>query len=170
MKIFDRWIRRLEWEARGVKVWKPCNIYRTAQLGKGVSVGMFSEVGDGVVIGDWTRIGMGVFIPKGTTIGSNCFIAPKVCFVHDLMEWDVYPGDTEEHWKATVVEDYVTIGANAMIRPGVRIGSGALIGLGAVVTKDIGAGEVWYGNPAEYKRERFVYNIKGGEVYGTYNR
>lgn len=154
MKILDWLYKKIDRRVRGIVVWEPCNVYDTAQIGHGVSIGMFTEVGDEVRIGDYTRIGMGVFIPKGVTIGAHCFIGPKVCFVHDMLEWERYPGRSEGHWEKTVIEDYVTIGANALIRPGVTISQGALIGLGAVVTRDVGPDEVWYGNPAKYKRKR----------------
>jgi len=146
MRIFDFW-------RRGIKVWKPCNIYRTAKLGSYVSIGMFSEIGDSVEIGDRTRIGMGVFIPKGVVIGQGCFIGPKVCFVHDKLLWDSFPIG-EDHWQKTLVKDGAVIGANALICPGITIGTNALIGIGSVVTKDVGPGEVWYGNPAKFVRYR----------------
>lgn len=148
------WLRRLRWRLQGTTVWRPSNIYPTARLGKGVSVGAFSEIGAGVVVGDRTRIGMGVFIPKGVHIGCDCFIGPKVCFVHDNLEWVKFPGKSEEHWKQTDVGSRVAIGANAMILPGVQISRGALIGAGAVVTKYVGPGEVWFGNPATFRRMR----------------
>lgn len=135
-------------------MWKPSNIYSTARLGNNVSVGAFSEIGPDVVVGDGTRIGMGVFIPKGVKIGRNCFIGPKVCFVHDRLNWSTFPGKSQMHWEETEVSDSCTIGGNALIMPGVKISEGALVGLGAVVTKDVGAYEVWFGNPARHRRMR----------------
>jgi acetyltransferase-like isoleucine patch superfamily enzyme len=112
---------------------------------------MFSEIGDGVEIGDNTRIGMGCFIPKGTYIGREVFIGPKVCFVHDM-----YPAidSPKSEWLVTTVGFRASIGANALIRPGINIGNRALIGLGSVVTKDIPAGQIWSGNPARFVRNR----------------
>jgi UDP-2-acetamido-3-amino-2,3-dideoxy-glucuronate N-acetyltransferase len=146
-------LRLIDWKRRGVKVWRPCNVYSTARLGNYVSVGRFSEIGACVEIGDHTRIGMGVFIPKGVIIGDHCFLGPRVCFVHDKLLWDRFP-ENEDHWQQTVVESGAVIGANALICPGIRIGEGALIGIGSVVTKDVGPYEVWYGNPAQMHRKR----------------
>lgn len=153
MKLLNRLRRTLEFRRKGIKVWYPCNIYPSASIGNDVSIGMFSEIGSDVIIGDGTRIGMGCFIPKGVTIGKGCFLAPRVCFVHDMIEWTEYPNG-EDHWQQTVIEDGATIGANVLVRPGVRVGKGALIGIGAVVTKDVGPNEVWFGNPARKVRQR----------------
>jgi len=127
----------------GIKVWGPSNVYKTAVLSPGVSVGRFAEVGDGVVIGKNTRIGKGSFIPAGVTIGGHVFIGPHVCFTNDM-----YPPSDKSEWEKTVVEDYARIGAGVTILPGVVIGHGALIGAGAVVTENVPRGETWAGVPA----------------------
>lgn len=153
MSLLNKIRRKLEFKRKGISVWYPCNIYPTACIGRGVSIGMFSEIGNDVRIGEGTRIGMGCFIPQGVTIGKSCFLAPRVCFVHDNIEWVEFPGG-QDHWQSTVVEDGATIGANVLVRPGVRIGKGSLIGIGSVVTKDVGPNEVWFGNPARKIRMR----------------
>lgn len=83
-------------------------------------------------------------------IGDNVFIGPHVVFTNDK-----YP-PSEGAWKTgppTIVEDYVSIGANATILPGVTIGRSARVGAGAVVTKDVKPGMLVVGVPA---REREV--------------
>jgi acetyltransferase-like isoleucine patch superfamily enzyme len=62
--------------------------------------------------------------------------------------------------KPVVIEDYVWVATRAMILPGVRIGRGAVVGAGSVVTKDVAAGTIVAGNPAKVIRER-----KGHQVY-----
>lgn len=146
-------LRRLRWWSEGIKVWQPSNVYKNARLKQGVSIGKFSEIGPNVLVGQRTRIGMGCFIPEGTTIGKDCFIGPGVCFVHDKLLWDSIPKG-KAHWIRTYIHDNVTIGANTLIGPGLTIGRGALIGMGSVITKDVGANEVWFGNPAKFKRMR----------------
>lgn len=154
--------RWMDFKKRGIVVWMPSNIYPTARIGDNVSVGMFSEVGKGVTIGKGTRIGMGVFLPEGVRIGRNCFIGPKVCMVHDsMMHVPPFPVGHQKEWKPIVVKDEVRIGANAMILPGVTIGTGAIIGMGAVVTKDVGHYEVWFGNPARKIRSLIKEDCNG---------
>jgi UDP-2-acetamido-3-amino-2,3-dideoxy-glucuronate N-acetyltransferase len=124
--------------------WHPCNIYPTAQLGQDVSVGMFSEIGPGVVVGARTRIGAGCFLPEGVTVEEDCFIGPHTIFAND--KW---PPSGKDQWAETRVCAHARIGAGATILPGVTLGRGCVIGMGAVVTKDVGEYEVWYGPAAE---------------------
>ena len=134
-----------------IVAWQPSNIYPTANLGFGVSVGRFVEIGANVEIGGNTRIGTGSFIPEGVTIGEDVFIGPHVCFCNDK-----YPkNDQKGDWLArTTVEDMARIGANASVGPGIRIREGALIGMGAVVTKDVPKEETWVGCPAAKLRKK----------------
>ena len=96
-----------------------------------------------VTIGNNCKIQAFAFIPKGVTIGNDVFIGPHVCFTNDK-----YPPSKGKGWETTVVEDYVMIGANVTILPGVTLGEGCAIGAGAVVTKSVPPREVWIGNPA----------------------
>lgn len=127
-----------------ITAWQPSHVYETATIGFGVSIGRFAEVGDNVWIGNETRVGKGAFIPEGVTIGKDVFIGPHVCFSNDM-----YPPSSKERWKATIVEEGASVGANVSVRPGVRIGKKALIGMGAVVTNRVPGGEVWAGVPAK---------------------
>jgi acetyltransferase-like isoleucine patch superfamily enzyme len=88
----------------------------------------------------------------GITIGENVNLAPEVMILtasHDPDSDDF--GGIE---KAVVIEDYVWVATRAMILPGVRIGRGAVVGAGSVVTKDVAAGTIVAGNPAKVIRER----------------
>lgn len=74
-------------------------------------------------------------------IGDDVFIGPRVTFTNDK-----YPPSPD--WLVTTVGDRASIGAGAIILPGLTLGEGCMIGAGAVVTKDVPAGETWVGNPA----------------------
>ena len=127
-----------------LKVWNPCNIYKSAKLGKNVSVGMFSEIGENVVIGDNVRIGASCFIPEGVTIESDCFIGP-----HTIFSNDKFPMSRKEQWEKTVVKQGAKIGAGCCLLPGIIIGKEVLIGMGSTVTKSVPDYQVWAGNPAK---------------------
>lgn len=126
-----------------VVVWPFCNIYDST-IGASTSIGAYSEIG-GSTIGGACRIQARVFIPPGVSIGARVFIGPGVLFTNDK-----YPR-VGRRWKVlrTRVDDGASIGAGAVILPGVRIGRNAVIGAGAVVTRDVAANMTVVGNPAE---------------------
>jgi len=129
------------------KIWHSTNIYQTADIGRDNSIGSYTEIGDKVRIGSNNRIGAHCFIPWGVSIGDNCFIGPGVTFTNDK-----YPPGGKDKWEQTFIEDSVSIGARAVILPGIKIGKGAKIGAGAVVTKDVEPYSQMKGVPArQYK-------------------
>jgi UDP-2-acetamido-3-amino-2,3-dideoxy-glucuronate N-acetyltransferase len=122
----------------------PCNIYPTVIWGDNCKVGTFTEIGSNVVIGNNVTIGAFCFIPEGVTIEDDCWIGPRVTFTNDK-----YPPSHREEWGKTVVKKGARLGAAVTVICGVKIGEGALIGAGSVVTKNIPAGETWCGVPAQ---------------------
>lgn len=127
---------------KGLKVWFQwlSNIGKCT-VGDNCTIHSHVWIGDRVKIGDRCRIQAFCFIPTGVRIGNDVFLGPHVCFTNDR-----YPPSTD--WTPTMVEDFVSIGANSTILPGVTLGQGCKIGAGSVVTKDVPAGETWVGNPA----------------------
>ena len=134
---------------RGTKVWGSCNIYPTAKIGKGVSIGYGTEIGENVSIGDGVRIGAMCFLPEGVTVEDEVFIAPRVCVSNDK-----HPPSRRKDWGKVTIRRGAAVGMGAIILPGVTIGEGALIGAGAIVTKDVPKGEVWYGEASTPRGKR----------------
>lgn len=126
-------------------VWRFAQIMMGVVLGDNVSVGSGAYIGHYSRIGRGTRIGQGAHITDHMTVGENCFIAPHVIFCNDKNPVPVNPVYKRED---PICEDDVSIGVNATILPGVRLGRGCRIGAGAVVTKDVPPYQVWVGNPA----------------------
>lgn len=126
------------------RVWSFCNIYPSSKIGSGTTIGSYSEIGEGVVIGRNCKIGAYSFIPKGVTIEDDCFIGPRVTFCNDRNPQARGP------WKLeyTIVCKGASIGAAAVILPGVIIGHYALVGAGAVVTRDVLPATTVVGVPA----------------------
>lgn len=119
------------------------NLYG-CKIGKGCRIAAYVEIQRGVKIGDRCKIEAFAFIPSGVTIEDEVFIGPHVCFTNDRVpkavgEWEMVP---------TVVRKGASIGANATVICGVTIGENALVGAGAVVTKDVPANAVVVGVPA----------------------
>jgi len=136
----------------GTKIYNYCNIYNDVVIGNNCTIGSYVEIGSGVRIGDFCSIQAHTFIPKGVTIGNNVFIGPHVCFINcrypsankkyniqvaeDAYSYIKSEGDVFNLEK-TIVEDDVVIGANSTIMCGVRIGTGAIIGAGSTIIKDV---------------------------------
>ncbi len=139
-------VRILE-TGEGARIWHFCNVYG-CKIGKNTQIGSYSEIKPGAQIGDNCRFQSYAFISEGTVIGNSVFIGPRVTFLND--KYPTAQKAVEKRWtlEACVVEDEVSIGGGAVILPGVRIMSGAAIGAGAVVTKDVPANAVVVGNPA----------------------
>lgn len=129
----------------GTRVWAFAHVLPGARIGRDCNVcdGVFIE-GD-VVVGDRTTIKCGVQLWDGVRLGDDVFVGPNATFSNDL-----FPRSRQrpERFAETVVEDGASIGANATLLPGVRIGRGAMIGAGAVVTRSVPANAIVVGNPA----------------------
>jgi acetyltransferase-like isoleucine patch superfamily enzyme len=123
----------------GVVVREDCRI------GAHVSIWSNTVIDYGCQIGDRVKIHANCYIAQFTTIEDDAFLAPGVTIANDL-----YPGDEDSArlMAGPHIGAGAQIGVNVTILPFVRIGAGAMIGSGSVVTRDVPAGMVAYGNPA----------------------
>jgi acetyltransferase-like isoleucine patch superfamily enzyme len=135
----------------GVTIVRPANVYGCT-LGDHVFVGPFVEIQKGVSIGARSRIQSHSFVCELVTIGKDCFVAHGVMFVNDLFGDGQPARGDKSKWRATTVGDRVSIGSNATILP-VTICDDAVIGAGAVVTRDIREPGIYAGNPAKLLRK-----------------
>lgn len=115
-------------------------------IGNNVSIGTNSVLEFGNRIGDYSRIHSSCFLEM-VTIGKYVFVGPDVVFTDD--PHPIGCPHYKECKGGAVVEDYVRIGANSTILPGIKIGRNSLIGAGSVVTKDVPPDSVVAGNPAK---------------------
>lgn len=139
-----------------VKIFKFVNLYGCT-IGDGSKIGSFVEIQKGVVVGKHCKISSHTFVCEGVTIGEGVFVGHNVSFINDMFPRAVNADgslQTEADWQMvhTVVEDRASIGTGATILGGVRIGKNAIIGAGAVVTKDVPENAVVAGNPAKIIR------------------
>jgi acetyltransferase-like isoleucine patch superfamily enzyme len=143
---------------KNVRIFNFVNAYG-CEIGDNSKVGAFVEIQKGASIGKNCKISSHSFICEGVHIEDNVFIGHGVMFTNDLFpratNADGSP-QTEADWKVieTRVKKGASIGSNATILCGISIGENALVGAGAVVTKDVPANSIVAGVPA-----RIIKNI-----------
>jgi UDP-2-acetamido-3-amino-2,3-dideoxy-glucuronate N-acetyltransferase len=140
---------------RDVKIFHPqlVNLYGCS-VGDETKIGAFVEIQKNVTIGSRCKISSHSFLCEGVVIENEVFVGHGVMFTNDL-----YPRatnddgslQTEANWQVvtTLVKRGASIGSNATILPGITIGERALIGAGAVVTRDVPAYTIVAGVPAQ---------------------
>jgi UDP-2-acetamido-3-amino-2,3-dideoxy-glucuronate N-acetyltransferase len=111
-----------------------------------VVIGAFCFVARGARIGSGTRIQSHTSVWAGVELGEDVFVGPAVVFSNVRRPRVTHP--RAPNWDRTVVGDCATIGAGAILVAPVRVGPGAMIGAGAVVTRDVPAHAIARGNPA----------------------
>ena len=130
----------------GTFVWQFAIVLPGAVIGKNCNINCHTFIENDVKIGDRVTIKSGVFVWDGIQIEDDVFVGPNATFVNDKFpKSKVYP----ETFQQIKICKGASIGANATILGGVTIGEKALIGAGSVVTKDVPAFALVYGNPAK---------------------
>lgn len=130
------------------RVWQFASVIRHAKLGDDCSVATCSIV-DGSRLGDRVIVSHGAFVDPGIEIGNDVFVGPGVKFCNDI-----WPRFSKEGWfdivdlitgkiVVTRVEDGASIGAGAIIMPGITVGRGAMVAAGAVVAFDVKPGHLY---------------------------
>lgn len=131
----------------GTRIWAFAHVMRGARIGRRCNVGGGSFVESGAVVGDDCVIKNGVQVWDGVRLGDAVFVGPNATFTNDLRP-RALPVDGPFEAQPTHVEDGATIGANATIVCGNRIGAHAFVAAGAVVTRDVPAHALVQGAPA----------------------
>lgn len=151
-------------------------IYPDVVVGDGFVTGHDAVVREGTVIGDDVLVGTqvvidghttigsnvslqtGVYVPTNTTIGDRVFLGPRAVLTNDH-----YPLRKPADLVGPVIEDDVSIGANATVLPDITVGEGAFVAAGAVVTEDVPSETLALGVPATFRS--LPEHLTGGNRY-----
>lgn len=130
----------------GTRIWAFAHVMAGATIGRNCNIGDHCFIESGAVIGNDVTIKNGVSVWDKVTIKDGVFVGPNATLTNDL-----WPRSRNADWQAreTIIEKGATIGANATILCGIRIGSYSMIGAGSVVTREIPDHALFYGNPAK---------------------
>jgi len=131
---------------RGTKIWHFCHILGGCRLGSNCVIGQNVMIGPDVIIGSGCKIQNNVSIYKGIELEDDVFCGPSMVFTNVINPRSFV--ERKNEFKKTLVKKGASIGANATIVCGHIIGSYALIGAGAVVTKDVPDYALFTGVPA----------------------
>ncbi len=144
----------------GVRVWHFCHVMPGARIGAGSSLGQNCYVASRVVVGNRVKIQNGVSLYDGTTLEDDVFVGPGAVFTN--VRNPRAEVDRMAEFQPIRLERGVTIGANATLLPGVRLGRYAFVAAGAVVTRSFPAFAFVSGVPA---RQDGYMSRAGGRIH-----
>jgi UDP-2-acetamido-3-amino-2,3-dideoxy-glucuronate N-acetyltransferase len=129
----------------GTRIWAFAHILPGAQIGADCNICDHTFIENDVVIGDRVTIKCGVYVWDGIRLEDDVFVGPNATFTNDKMPRS---GVRHKQVPVTTVKAGASLGANSTIMPGITIGSRALVGAGAVVTRDVPPWAIVTGSPA----------------------
>jgi UDP-2-acetamido-3-amino-2,3-dideoxy-glucuronate N-acetyltransferase len=151
---------------KDVKLSTFINLYG-CEIGDETKIGAFVEIQKNATVGRRCKISSHTFICEGVTIEDNVFIGHGVMFVNDMYPRATAAGgglQTEQDWKVekTLVKQGASIGTGVTVLANVTIGEDAIVGAGAVVTRDVPPRTIVAGNPARVLR-KVSTNLRSSE-------
>ena len=137
----------------GTRIWHQAQVRERARVGDNCIVGKGAYIDFDVIVGSNVKIQNGAYVYHGTTVEDGVFIGPGVVLTNDQLPRAINPDGSlksDDDWKVSpvLIQRGASIGARAVVLPSVTVGEFAMVGAGAVVTRDVPAHGLVYGNPA----------------------
>lgn len=164
----------------GTKIWHFSHIMSECIIGKRCNIGQNVVVSPGVILGDNVKVQNNVSIYTGVICEDDVFLGPSMVFTNVINPRSAITRKNE--YRKTIVRKGASIGANATVVCGNEIGQYAMIGAGSVITKEVPAYALVYGNPArqngwiseyghklEFNDEGIAVCHESGEKYALTN-
>ena len=159
---------------KDTKIWHFTHIQSNSKIGKSCVLGQNVNISNMVIIGNNVKIQNNVSVYEGVQLDDYVFCGPSMVFTNILLPRAEFPQNNSENYQKTLVKKSASIGANATILCGITIGKYALIGAGAVVTRDVPDFALIIGNPGKKvgwvnkKGERLQFLKNGISSCGKY--
>tara|TARA_Y100001958_G_C21240935_1_gene568638 strand:- start:1814 stop:2395 length:582 start_codon:yes stop_codon:yes gene_type:complete len=156
------------------KIWHFSHIQSNAVIGENCSLGQNVNISNNVKIGNNVKIQNNVSVYEGVELGDYVFCGPSVVFTNVLKPRAEFPKKDSSEYRKTKVKKSASIGANATILSGIKIGKYAFIGAGTVVIKDVCDYALIVGNPGKTigwvneKGERLSFKQDGKSNCGRF--
>jgi acetyltransferase-like isoleucine patch superfamily enzyme len=140
----------------GTKIWHQAQVREDAHIGPNCIISKGVYVDFGVSIGANSKLQNGVYVYHGAAVEDGVFLGPGVILTNDKLPRAINPDGSlksDADWRVSPIhiERGASIGAGSVVMPGVTIGEFAMIGAGAVVTRDVPAHGLVYGNPGRLR-------------------
>ncbi|MEC7935956.1 MAG: acyltransferase [Candidatus Neomarinimicrobiota bacterium] len=152
---------------KGTKIWHFSHIQSGAIIGEECTLGQNVNVSNNVIVGNFCKIQNNVSLYEGVELEDYVFCGPSMVFTNIRLPRSEYPQKGSLHYEKTLVKKSASIGANSTIICGATIGEYSLIGSGSMVTKNVPAFSLVFGNPAKVigwvskTGERLVFDETG---------
>jgi UDP-2-acetamido-3-amino-2,3-dideoxy-glucuronate N-acetyltransferase len=143
---------------KGTKIWHFSHIMTGSEIGENCNIGQNVVISPGVKLGRNVKVQNNVSIYTGVICDDDVFLGPSMVFTNVINPRSAI--NRKDQYGSTIVEKGASIGANATIVCGIRIGKYSFVGAGAVVTKDVKPYSLVVGNPARHKGWMSEYGHK----------
>jgi UDP-2-acetamido-3-amino-2,3-dideoxy-glucuronate N-acetyltransferase len=140
----------------GTKIWHEAQVREGARIGRQCTLGKGAYIDKDVTVGDFCKVQNGAFVFHGFRLEAGVFIGPGAMLLNDLHPRAINPDGSpksDDDWEVSegLVEYGAAIGGGAVVLPGVTVGRMALVGAGAVVTRNVPERGIVAGNPARLR-------------------